>query len=76
MIDTDLIVNLLRHHGHTVEAVVPVANDAGEYEFSIDGTLLSLAETRQLLEHEDARKRASRLSHHPSSQLSKPVGPH
>ncbi len=84
MIDTDLIVNLLRHHGHTVESVVHVPDNAGEYEFSVDGTLLSLAETRQLLEHEDNQKRASRQSQprsdghaaQPSVPPSKPVGPH
>lgn len=80
MVDTDLITNLLRHHGHTVEAVVHVPDNAGEYEFSVDGTLLSLAETRQLLEHEDNQKRASRQSHprpdDPAVLPSKPVGPH
>ena len=77
MIDTDLIVKLLRSHGHTVEFVVPVPDNAGDYEFSVDGTLLTLAETRQLLESEDARKKASRQSHYGSSgQPSKPVGPH
>jgi hypothetical protein len=77
MIDTDLIVKVLRDHDHTVEAVVHVPDNAGEYEFSVDGTLLSLTETRQLLEREDAQKRASRPSHpgsdHPSAQPSEPV---
>jgi hypothetical protein len=53
MVDTDLIVKLLREHGHTVESVVPVPENAGEYEFSVDGNLLSLTETRELLELED-----------------------
>jgi hypothetical protein len=53
MIDTDLIVKLLRAHGHKVESVFHVPENAGEYEFSVDGTLLSLSETRQLLERED-----------------------
>ncbi len=84
MIDTDLIVKLLRNHGHTVQSVVHVPDNAGDYEFSVDGTLLSLAETRQLLEHEDNQKRASRPSHQRSDghaaqssiPPSKPVGPH
>ena len=53
MVDTDLIVKLLREHGHIVESVVPVPENAGEFEFSVDGNLLSLAETRDLLELED-----------------------
>jgi predicted Rdx family selenoprotein len=53
MIDTDLIVKLLREHGHTVESVFHVPENAGEYEFSVDGNLLTLAETRELLERED-----------------------
>jgi hypothetical protein len=53
MIDTDLIVKLLRDHGHTVESVFHVPENAGEYEFSVDGTLLTLAEARGLLERED-----------------------
>jgi hypothetical protein len=59
MIDTDLIVKLLRDHGHKVESVFHVPENAGEYEFSVDGTLLSLAETRQLLEREDDRQEAT-----------------
>lgn len=59
MIDTDLIVKLLRDHGHTVESVFHVPENAGEYEFSVDGTLLTLAETRQLLEREDDYEEAS-----------------
>lgn len=56
MIDTDLIVKLLREHGHTVESVFHVPENAGEYEFSVDGTLLTLSETRELLEREDDRE--------------------
>ena len=59
MIDTDLIVKLLRDHGHTVESVFHVPENAGEYEFSVDGTLLTLTEARQLLEREDDREQTS-----------------
>ena len=62
MIDTDLIVKLLRNHGHKVESVFHVPENAGEYEFSVDGTLLTLAETRELLEREDDRQEASAQS--------------
>ena len=62
MIDTDLIVKLLREHGHTVESVFHVPENAGEYEFTVDGTLLTLAETRELLEREDDRDEASAQS--------------
>jgi hypothetical protein len=62
MIDTDLIVKLLRAHGHKVESVFHVPENAGEYEFSVDGTLLTLAETRELLEREDDREEVSAQS--------------
>jgi hypothetical protein len=52
MIDTGLIVDSLRRRGHTVESVIPVPENAGEYEFLVDGNLLSLEETRHLLEHD------------------------
>jgi hypothetical protein len=56
MIDTELIVKLLRAHGHTVDSVFHVPENAGEYKFCVDGTLLTLAETRELLEREDDRE--------------------
>ncbi len=59
MIDTDLIVKLLREHGHTVESVFHVPENAGQYEFAVDGALLSLAEARELLEREDHRDEVS-----------------
>jgi hypothetical protein len=54
-IDVDLIANTLRERGHAVGHIIPVPDNGGEYEFEVDGNLLSLAETRQLLEQEDAR---------------------
>ncbi|HEX4154444.1 MAG TPA: hypothetical protein VHY48_02405 [Acidobacteriaceae bacterium] len=59
MIDTELIVETLRKRGHTVESVIPVPENAGEYEFLVDGELLSLEETRALLER-DAERRQQR----------------
>ncbi len=55
-IDIDLIVNLLRKRGHNVGHIIPVPDNGGEYEFEVDGNLLTLTETRGLLEQEDARK--------------------
>jgi hypothetical protein len=57
MIDTDLIAERLRRRGHNVESVIPVPENAGEYEFVVDGNLLSLEETRHLLEEEQERPR-------------------
>jgi hypothetical protein len=54
-IDIDLITKLLRERGHAVGHVIPVPDNGGEYEFEVDGALLSLAETRALLEVEDER---------------------
>ncbi len=62
MIDTDLIVKLLRDRGHNVESVFHVPENAGEYEFSVDGTLLTLSETRELLEREDDHQKVSAQS--------------
>lgn len=55
-IDIDLIANLLRGRGHNVGYIIPVPDNGGEYEFEVDGNLLTLAETRGLLEQEDASK--------------------
>jgi hypothetical protein len=49
-IDTGLIVEALRQNGHTVGHVIPVPANAGEYEFEVDDEVLSLQETRNLLE--------------------------
>jgi hypothetical protein len=52
MIDIDLLVNQLRERGHNIESVISVPENAGEYEFILDGGMLSLAEARLLLEHD------------------------
>jgi hypothetical protein len=54
MLDVDLLVQQLRNHNHTVESVIPVPSNAGEYEFIIDGQVLSLAEVRLMLESDEA----------------------
>jgi len=56
MVDIDLLVKVLKQHGHSVETVFPVPDNAGEYELSVDGNLLPLEEARMLLERDDARE--------------------
>ncbi len=48
-IDVELIAETLRARGHAVGHIIPVSDNAGEYEFEVDGTLLSLVEARALL---------------------------
>ncbi|HEX4576917.1 MAG TPA: hypothetical protein VH117_06175 [Edaphobacter sp.] len=55
MVDIDLIVQTLRQHGHTVGHVIPVPENAGEYEFQIDGNTLTLEEARELLEQDGTK---------------------
>ena len=50
MIDIDLVVKVLRRQGHTVEAVIPVPENAGDYELSVDGSIIPLEIARRLLE--------------------------
>ena len=51
-VDTELIVNSLRKRGHAVEGVIKVPDNAGDYEFIVDGATLTLEEARALLEHD------------------------
>jgi hypothetical protein len=53
--DIDLIVDALRKNGHTVEHVFSVPDNAGVYEFIVDGNPLNLEEVRHLLEQEAAK---------------------
>jgi hypothetical protein len=55
MVDIDLIVQTLRQHGHTVEHVFSVPDNAGEYEIVVDGNALNLEEARALLEQDEAK---------------------
>lgn len=52
MVDIDLLVKALRRRGHTVETVIPVPENAGDWELSVDGDLIPLEEARLLLEQE------------------------
>jgi hypothetical protein len=54
-VDIDLIASQLRDRGHAVGHTIPVPDNAGEYEFEVDGGLLSLSEVRALLEHDAAK---------------------
>ena len=49
-IDTGLIVKTLADSGHSVGHVIPVPDNAGEFEFEVDGELLTLSEVRELIE--------------------------
>jgi hypothetical protein len=55
MIDIDLIAQTLRQHGHRVDSIIPVPENAGTYEFIIDGNTLTLEEARELLERDEAK---------------------
>jgi len=59
MIDIDLIIQTLRQHGHRVESVFSVPDNAGEYELIIDGNTLTLEEARQLLEQDAAKSKST-----------------
>ncbi len=49
MVDLDLITKQLRAYGHTVTSHYKVPENAGEYEFVVDGNILTLGEVRALL---------------------------
>ena len=53
MIDIDLLVQALRLKNHRVEDVTSVPANAGGYEMSVDGVVLSLEEARALLEADE-----------------------
>jgi hypothetical protein len=55
MIDIDLLVQALRKRGHTVDGVIPVPENAGEYELNVDGNIIPLEEARRLLEQDYAQ---------------------
>ncbi len=49
MVDTELLINALRAYGHTVTRTTTVPNNAGMWEFQVDGKMLTLEEARDLL---------------------------
>jgi len=56
MLDIDLLVQQLRNQGHKVESVIPVPENAGDFEFLIDGKLLTLSDVRGTLEQDQNRQ--------------------
>jgi len=55
MVDIDLLVKTIRQRGHRVDSVIPVPENAGEYEISIDGSVYNLEEARHFLEEDEAK---------------------
>ena len=49
MVDIDLLTDTLRAYGHAVTHVHKTPANAGEYEFTVDGNVLTLEEARTLL---------------------------
>jgi len=56
-VDTELLVQSLRKRGHTVDGVIKVPDNAGDYEFIVDGQTITLDEARGLLERDQAQDR-------------------
>jgi hypothetical protein len=55
MVDIDLLVAALRDKGHTVENVIHVPENAGEYEMLVDGNLFNLEQARAFLEADETK---------------------
>ncbi len=55
MVDVSLIIQQLRARGHEVTHSAPLSENAGDYEFLVDGRLLVLSEVNALLESEQRR---------------------
>jgi hypothetical protein len=55
MVDIDLLVAALRDKGHTVENVIHVPENAGEYEMIVDGNLFNLEQARAFLEADETK---------------------
>jgi hypothetical protein len=58
-VDTELLVHSLRKRGHAVDGVIKVPDNAGDYEFIVDGNTLTLEEARALLERDQERNSGS-----------------
>ena len=56
-VDTELLVQSLRNRGHVVDRVIPVPDNAGDFEFVVDGITMTLVEARALLELDQAEQR-------------------
>ena len=67
MVDTELLVQSLRKRGHIVEGVIKVPDNAGDYEFIVDGLTLTLEEARALLERDQAENRRASVAPRPAT---------
>ena len=57
-VDTELLIQSLRKRGHEVDnRVIPVPDNAGDFEFVVDGITMTLVEARALLEIDQAENR-------------------
>ena len=54
-IDISVLAQALRNQGHTVDHIIDVPANAGDLELTVDGTVLTLAEARQLLVDEQPK---------------------
>ena len=52
MLDTNLIADQLRKQGHKVDEIVKLPANAGDWEFRVDGEMLTLVEARALIADE------------------------
>ena len=52
MLDTELVIDVLRRRGHTVDSVMSVPGNAGGHEFMVDGVLMPLSAVELLLERD------------------------
>lgn len=54
MVDVETIMAVLRRNGHSVEKPTPIPENAGDYEFVVDGRTLTLAEVRAIIEADES----------------------
>ncbi len=52
MVDIELLANALRAKGHAVDHAHKIPDNAGAYELSVDGQVLTLDQARALLDDE------------------------
>ena len=64
MLDKGLVIQALQRRGHTVGHIFHVPENAGEWQFEVDGNLLTLAQTRELMEADDKRNPPRRWRPH------------
>jgi hypothetical protein len=55
MVDVQTIMTVLRRNGHVVEKATPLPENAGDYEFVVDGNTLTLAEVRAMIVIDEAQ---------------------